>query len=473
MAARDMGSLGALSVTEEYQLYGKSTRAEKIHDFRSDVPRPAFLRMPAEPQFLRSRSSSSGDPESESESEAGQGQGQGQAVTTYWEMHGHGPQRCVFVCGLAGSHAEWEDVVDCAAFDEAKHSFLFLDNRGCGLSSTPPGRWRSSDLAADVLRLLDHVGWTEPSSVHLIGVSMGGMIVQEAALADPQRVASLTLISTHAGGLASAVMPAGAIPVVLRAAAASHEAEIVDAALELKYPRHVLHPPRSEPDGKLRPPEASGDPQSPSGVPAPHRDLAPYHDDSQWHALPARLRLGLVQLRRMRKIGEHEGELEINYAGVAKQALVAATHYVSWRRLEHLRHCGIPTLVVAGHEDIVIDPSHSAMLARELGAELLAVPGAGHCVNEQEAQRFNAAFFAHIDAAQNYNAARRLAGAKARARAPFRPHATPSAVALGLLVAACLAARKTKLLDGTARRIVALAAALLLLRRVSGRLQLR
>ncbi|PWN46990.1 alpha/beta-hydrolase [Violaceomyces palustris] len=54
-------------------------------------------------------------------------------------------------------------------------------------------------MAKDVLELLDHVGWTSERTVHLVGVSMGGMISLELAKQQPTRFASLTLISTAPG----------------------------------------------------------------------------------------------------------------------------------------------------------------------------------------------------------------------------------------------------------------------------------
>jgi pimeloyl-ACP methyl ester carboxylesterase len=46
-------------------------------------------------------------------------------------------------------------------------------------------------LARDTQELLDHLKW---DSVHIVGLSMGGMIAQELSLLlSPQRIASLTL----------------------------------------------------------------------------------------------------------------------------------------------------------------------------------------------------------------------------------------------------------------------------------------
>lgn len=49
-------------------------------------------------------------------------------------------------------------------------------------------------MAVDALELLDHFKWD--SNVHLVGISMGGMISLEMADAEPLRFQSLTLTST-------------------------------------------------------------------------------------------------------------------------------------------------------------------------------------------------------------------------------------------------------------------------------------
>lgn len=53
---------------------------------------------------------------------------------------------------------------------------------------------RTSQMAADTLELLDHFGWKD--SVHLVGISMGGMISLELADTEPTRFQSVTLTST-------------------------------------------------------------------------------------------------------------------------------------------------------------------------------------------------------------------------------------------------------------------------------------
>ena len=74
-------------------------------------------------------------------------------------------------------------------------------------------------MAEDAIVLLNFVGWTEKRSVHVVGLSMGGMIAQGASEAQislcsdidvpftelayriPERLTSLSLAVTTAGGL--------------------------------------------------------------------------------------------------------------------------------------------------------------------------------------------------------------------------------------------------------------------------------
>ena len=73
---------------------------------------------------------------------------------------------------------------------------MFFDNRDVGQSSMADGPYWIADMAQDALALADEL---ELESFHLLGVSMGGAIAQDMALAAPERIRTLTLAVTFAG----------------------------------------------------------------------------------------------------------------------------------------------------------------------------------------------------------------------------------------------------------------------------------
>lgn len=82
--------------------------------------------------------------------------------------------------GLGGMKYAWQrQTKDFAHAQPDRYSSLVLDNRGIGESDKPLLRYSSSEMAKDVLEVLDHLGWTAKRELHVIGISMGGMIAQE------------------------------------------------------------------------------------------------------------------------------------------------------------------------------------------------------------------------------------------------------------------------------------------------------
>ena len=79
----------------------------------------------------------------------------------------------------------------------ARHRTVIFDNRDVGRSSMADGRYEIADMARDTLALADAL---ELDSFHLLGLSMGGAIAQELALAAPERVRTLTLAVTFPAG---------------------------------------------------------------------------------------------------------------------------------------------------------------------------------------------------------------------------------------------------------------------------------
>lgn len=113
--------------------------------------------------------------------------------TLYYEVHGEGePLLCVM--GLAADTLAWTLQVPAWS---AQHRTIIFDNRDVGRSSMAEGSYEIADMARDALALADAL---ELDSFHLLGVSMGGAIAQEMALAAPERVRTLTLAVTFAAG---------------------------------------------------------------------------------------------------------------------------------------------------------------------------------------------------------------------------------------------------------------------------------
>jgi pimeloyl-ACP methyl ester carboxylesterase len=111
----------------------------------------------------------------------------------YYEEHGEGePLLCVH--GLSVDTLGW--ALQLPSFS-ARHRTVIFDNRDAGQSSPGEGDYSVPDMAADALALADELGL---ESFHLLGISMGGTIAQEMALAVPERVRTLTLAVTFARG---------------------------------------------------------------------------------------------------------------------------------------------------------------------------------------------------------------------------------------------------------------------------------
>jgi 3-oxoadipate enol-lactonase len=99
----------------------------------------------------------------------------------------------VFMHGIGGNRTNWTDQV--GHFAHEFHA-LAWDARGYGGSDDYEGPLDFGDFAADLLRLIDHLG---EEKAHLVGLSMGGRIAQDFYARHPERVASLVLVATFTG----------------------------------------------------------------------------------------------------------------------------------------------------------------------------------------------------------------------------------------------------------------------------------
>jgi pimeloyl-ACP methyl ester carboxylesterase len=153
----------------------------------------------------------------------------------------------LLVMGLGAQMIAWDERF-CSLLAERGHYVIRYDNRDTGLSSKIEGTdsmnvgeamaaaaqqkpiksaYLLRDMAADGMGLLDSIGIDR---AHVVGASMGGMIVQEMAIGFPQRVRSLTSImsTTGAPGLPQAKPEAMA---ALTRPAPNNREEAIEAAV--------------------------------------------------------------------------------------------------------------------------------------------------------------------------------------------------------------------------------------------------
>lgn len=96
----------------------------------------------------------------------------------------------VLTHGLGSNLHYWDRV--CPTLT-AHHRVVRWDLRGSGGSDKPPGPYSPALFASDLAALLDALN-LDP--IHLLGISLGGVIAQRFALDYPQRLLSLLLVST-------------------------------------------------------------------------------------------------------------------------------------------------------------------------------------------------------------------------------------------------------------------------------------
>ena len=114
-------------------------------------------------------------------------------VELAYDVEGEGPD-LLLIAGSASSRPIWS-----LSRPQLARSFrtIAFDNRDSGESTVVDAAYTLRDLAADARAVLDATG---SRRAHVVGHSMGGAIAQELALSYPDRVATLTLVSTWARG---------------------------------------------------------------------------------------------------------------------------------------------------------------------------------------------------------------------------------------------------------------------------------
>jgi 3-oxoadipate enol-lactonase len=96
-----------------------------------------------------------------------------------------------------------------------------LDNRGCGRSDRPADSFTVADMAGDVVAVLDAAGIRR---AHVLGASLGGMVAQELAIRNPERVDGLVLACTTPGWPFAYPMPVPSVRLIAATARLPAEA---------------------------------------------------------------------------------------------------------------------------------------------------------------------------------------------------------------------------------------------------------
>jgi pimeloyl-ACP methyl ester carboxylesterase len=271
----------------------------------------------------------------------------------------------VLVMGLATQMIAWDEGF-CAMLAERGYRVIRFDNRDIGRSTKirsagVPNRldmmagrrgsapYLLSDMAADTLGLMDHL---EIDSAHVVGASMGGMIVQTMAIEQPERVRSMVSIMSTTGSRWTGTPSWKVLGILLAAPPRNRDAVVERAVRTFK----AIGSPGYAFDEELV------------------RDIAGRSYDRGHSA-----------------------------AGVLRQ-LHAIT--ASGDRTAQLRQVRIPTTVIHGSRDPLIRPSGGRATAKAIpGAQLRIIEGMGHDLPRE--------LWPTIVDAIDSNAARAAKGAKA------------------------------------------------------------
>ncbi|MBM3718228.1 MAG: alpha/beta fold hydrolase [Actinobacteria bacterium] len=125
-------------------------------------------------------------------------------VLIHHEMFGDADGERPRVLFLNGSGATLESAAPMIGYLARSCTVLAHDQRGLGRTSVPPGPYSMADYASDAAALLDHVGW---HTCAVFGISFGGMVAQEFAVTQPDRVEKMVLFCTSGGGAAGSSYP--------------------------------------------------------------------------------------------------------------------------------------------------------------------------------------------------------------------------------------------------------------------------
>ena len=247
----------------------------------------------------------------------------------------------LLIMGFATPASAWSHQIEGLRH---RHQVIAFDSRGVSGSGSPDGPWQMADFAADALALLDHLGHAR---AHVVGQSMGGMTAQHVALQAPQRIASLALLATHAGGPTARNPPLRALPWLLLQSVPLRRARVAAMA-------RLLFPAAARASGAMA-------------------DLVQELDRDYGDGQPSQTVSKTLRAMRGHDTGAQLAQLS-----------------------------ALPVLVMRPDQDILIEPAHSDLLHQAIaGSQLVRFADAGHGAIRQNATAINAMlldFFAQAQA---------------------------------------------------------------------------
>ncbi|MEO8623512.1 MAG: alpha/beta hydrolase [bacterium] len=110
-------------------------------------------------------------------------------LNVFYERHGEG-EPVLLIHGLGSSTEDWEPQVDALS---NYFTVIAYDVRGHGRTAKPRGTYSVPQFAEDAARLVEHVGL---GPMHVMGLSMGGMIAFQLAADRPDLVRSVIIVNS-------------------------------------------------------------------------------------------------------------------------------------------------------------------------------------------------------------------------------------------------------------------------------------
>lgn len=232
----------------------------------------------------------------------------------------------LLIMGAQSSMTWWEDGFCQRLADEGRFIIRY-DNRDVGRSTTcEPGQpdYTFEDMADDAIRVLNAY---KVEQAHIVGMSMGGMLTQMIALRHPERVLTITLLSTSNF---APQLP----PMEEKVMEFFSNLEAVDWTNEQSVVRFAVD-------------------RSKILVGSKH----------------------LFDENKVRSLAKKEFTRSTNPASMTNHGLLSGGESYLVRTGE----IGVPALIIHGTEDPIIPFAHGTNLANEIpGSTLLALKGTGH-----------------------------------------------------------------------------------------------